>query len=96
MHSAPRSRDGGAGALLWSGSRAAVTVAFVVAVAAFKEIRYLGVPFTSSGDPAYTELSILRVFHGGVFLGPYSRFGWHHPGPLHVPPIRTYLWAERG
>ena len=61
---------------------AAVTVAFVVAVAAFKEIRYLGVPFTSSGDPAYTELSILRVFHGGVFLGPYSRFGWHHPGPL--------------
>ena len=62
---------------------AAVTVAFVVAVAAFKEIRYLGVPFTSSGDPAYTELSILRVFHGGVFLSARTPvLGGTTPGRL--------------
>lgn len=35
-----------------------------------------------SGDPAVTELYTLRATAGDQWLGPYSRFGFHHPGPL--------------
>ena len=34
------------------------------------------------GDTAILELSVRDVFHHPVLLGPYSRYHWHHPGPL--------------
>jgi hypothetical protein len=34
------------------------------------------------GDPAVIELYTLRATTGDQLLGPYSRFGFHHPGPL--------------
>jgi hypothetical protein len=34
------------------------------------------------GDVAVIELSTLQALRGFVTLGPYSQFGWHHPGPL--------------
>jgi len=33
------------------------------------------------GDQALTDIASLNVYRGKMFLGPYSRFGWHHPGP---------------
>lgn len=33
-------------------------------------------------DWALFELRARDVFEHGVFVGPYSRFGWNHPGPL--------------
>jgi hypothetical protein len=33
------------------------------------------------GDLAIIELVTRDVGHHPVLLGPYSRFGWHHPGP---------------
>jgi hypothetical protein len=38
--------------------------------------------YSSGGDVAFLELQIRQVLHGGVSLGPYSRYGWHHPGPF--------------
>jgi hypothetical protein len=38
--------------------------------------------YSSGGDVAFLELQIRQVLHGEVSLGPYSRYGWHHPGPL--------------
>jgi hypothetical protein len=32
-------------------------------------------------DDALTELAVRDTLHGHQLLGPYSRFGWHHPGP---------------
>ncbi|MEO5678139.1 MAG: hypothetical protein ABIS47_00555 [Acidimicrobiales bacterium] len=33
------------------------------------------------GDDALLELNARDVLAGRQLLGPYSRFGWHHPGP---------------
>jgi hypothetical protein len=35
------------------------------------------------GDLAVIESDTIQALHGRVLLGPYSRFGWHHPGPLY-------------
>ncbi len=56
-------------------------VAVPVAVGAVRIAWSLHRPFTSGGDVAFIELSVRQAFHGGVALGPYSRFNWHHPGP---------------
>jgi len=41
-----------------------------------------GVPdLLFTGDGAALELGTLQAAHGVQWLGPYSRFGWHHPGP---------------
>jgi hypothetical protein len=34
------------------------------------------------GDVAVIEMTTLAALRGFVTLGPYSQFGWHHPGPL--------------
>jgi hypothetical protein len=36
-----------------------------------------------SGDLAVIESSTLLALEGRAFLGPYSRYIWHHPGPLY-------------
>ena len=42
-----------------------------------------GLPqITVEHDMAILELFTRNVFHGGQLLGAYSRFGFHHPGPL--------------
>ena len=35
-----------------------------------------------SGDMALLELYTRQAARGELLLGPYSRFQWHHPGPL--------------
>jgi hypothetical protein len=53
-----------------------------------------GGPKTVSDDIALLVLSARDALHGGVLVGPYSRYGWHHPGPsyfyLLAAPVR--LW----
>ena len=34
-------------------------------------------------DPALVELAVRDVGHAAVLVGPYSRYGFHHPGPLY-------------
>jgi hypothetical protein len=63
----------------------------VAAVAVFGVVKLalsLGGTYSSGGDNAFLELQIRQALHGGVALGPYSRYGWHHPGPL-----MFYLYA---
>jgi hypothetical protein len=38
-------------------------------------------PFISGGDTGFIELGIRKALRGRATLGPYSRFGWFHPGP---------------
>src|SRR5215472_11437001 len=37
----------------------------------------------TAADIAVIELYTDLASHGRLLLGPYSRFGWHHPGPLY-------------
>ena len=58
-----------------------------------------GIPNTLfSGDGAALELGTLHAARLAQFVGPYSRFGWNHPGPaffyLAVPLYE--LLGERG
>lgn len=40
-------------------------------------------PVVTAEDIGVTELYTDLASHGRLLLGPYSRFGWHHPGPLY-------------
>jgi len=42
----------------------------------------LGDPFTHVADVALLDLQARRLPGDVPLLGPYSRFGWRHPGPL--------------
>ncbi len=42
----------------------------------------VGSAYFPNSDWALFELHTRDVFHHLLFVGPYSRFGWNHPGPL--------------
>ncbi len=56
-----------------------IVLALPIAVAA---LRIASSHYVATGDIATTELRVRDVWRHPVTLGPYSRFGWHHPGPL--------------
>src|SRR5262249_23998336 len=59
----------------------AVTAIFIPAM---RELLSRGVPdVLFAGDGAVLELGTFRAVHHVQLLGPYSRFGWNHPGPLY-------------
>lgn len=39
-------------------------------------------PIWPLADSALLELGVIDAMNGQQLLGPYSRFGWRHPGPL--------------
>ncbi len=39
--------------------------------------------FAPAGDIALIETYTINATSGQLFVGPYSRFGWNHPGPLY-------------
>ena len=39
--------------------------------------------YAPAGDIALIESYTIHATHRELFLGPYSRFGWNHPGPLY-------------
>jgi hypothetical protein len=51
-----------------------------------------------TGDGAALELRVLRAARGVQFLGPYSLFGWSHPGPAYFYLALPFyeLFGERG
>jgi hypothetical protein len=44
------------------------------------------------GDDALTELAVRAVGTHAVLVGPYSRFGWNHPGPLYFYVLAPFYW----
>jgi hypothetical protein len=44
------------------------------------------------GDHAVTELAVRAVGTHAVLVGPYSRFGWRHPGPLFFYALAPFYW----
>lgn len=51
-------------------------------------------PVFPEGDPAVIELYTWQACHGLWAYGPYSRFGWHHPGPLYFYLLAPFYAAS--
>ena len=62
------------------GAIAIAAVPFVVS--AISMAAKVGAGYHPIADQAWIELQIRDIGHHAVLLGPYSRFGWFHPGPL--------------
>src|SRR3954469_12226727 len=66
------------------GSRCVLIALFAVLTAAilvaFDQRAEPAFPFS---DLAVTETYTILAAHGRLLLGPYSRFSWHHPGPIY-------------
>jgi hypothetical protein len=61
-------------------------------IGALRILRSFDRAFTSGGDVAFIELAVRQALHGGIALGPYSRFGWHHPGPAVFYLLAPVYW----
>ncbi len=77
--------------VLAPGSRASralacLLMAFLIAAAVIVLARTAPAIVTKS-DIAVTELYVQLATRGDLLLGAYSRFGWHHPGPM-------YFWLQ--
>jgi hypothetical protein len=46
--------------------------------------------YAAAGDFALIESYTIHATNGRQFLGPYSRFGWNHPGPLYFYVIAPF------
>jgi hypothetical protein len=70
-------------------ARAALNAVLVLAAAmpfvpSVREFLARGVPdVLFTGDGAVLELGTWRAVHAVQLVGPYSRFGWSHPGPAY-------------
>ena len=60
----------------------AITIPFLVGIV--WRISASDDPPFPSFDPALLELGVRAVGNHSVLVGPYSRFGWNHPGPLYL------------
>jgi hypothetical protein len=60
-----------------------IAAAVLAAPCIFAGAAVAGAPWSPAGDWAMLELRTLDVVSADApLLGPYSRFGWNHPGPL--------------
>src|SRR5213595_3106315 len=51
-------------------------------------------PFREVSDGAVLEIYTLEALEGRLLVGPYSRFGWHHPGPLFFYFEAPWYWLS--
>ena len=61
--------------------RSALALASCVFLIVVLSIARRSSPTFPVSDEAVIELSTLNALQGHQLLGPYSRYGWHHPGP---------------
>src|SRR5580765_82341 len=47
-------------------------------------------PIVTDADIAVNELYVELATKGQLLVGPYSRFGWHHPGPLYFYVVAPF------
>jgi len=65
--------------------RRAVAIALIATLAGFGIVTFgmLAAPVVTDADFAVGELYVQLAARATLDVGPYSRFGWHHPGPLY-------------
>src|ERR1700722_19115170 len=60
-----------------------MVVLMVTVIAGLVAVARRAQPVTSVSDPAVIESYTLYASRARLLVGPYSRYGWHHPGPLY-------------
>lgn len=63
--------------------RAWIAGAILVLLCAALALARSAPPIVNTADNGVTELYVDLASHGRLLVGPYSRFHWHHPGPLY-------------
>ena len=81
----PPRRSGIQLVVLFAAVMAALCVAVIVATAPASWPR---------SDLAVIEIDVLHALSTFWKLGPYSRFGWRHPGPLHFYLLAPLYWLS--
>jgi hypothetical protein len=66
----------------WAAPAAIVLALVPLLTSAVSMAVRVGTSYHPQADQAWIELQIRDIGHLPVLLGPYSRFGWFHPGPL--------------
>ena len=62
--------------------------------AAAVDLIHLGSPTVPAGDLALTMWDTDRAEHLRLLVGPYSRFRWHHPGPVLSYWLAPFWWLS--
>jgi hypothetical protein len=84
-------RPSALGMALWAAS----ALAIIVLVAWCLALPGRTPPAFPEGDPAVLELYTWQAAHGFWEYGPYSRFGWHHPGPIFFYLLAPFYIASQ-
>jgi len=50
-------------------------------------------PMAPTGDTAVLESYVIQASQGRLLVGPYSRFQWHHPGPVYFYALVPFYAA---
>lgn len=81
-----------------AGSAALVVAGLWPLVEALRIVAGSGHAIYLTGDQALLALGARRAWHAAALLGPYSRFGWHHPGPelLYILALPVRLFEPTG
>src|SRR5437867_10812238 len=70
----------------------ALTVGCAVVVWIIARARSLS-PLFPVSDEALLEIYTLQALAGRLLVGPYSRFMWHHPGPIYFYLLAPFYVA---
>jgi hypothetical protein len=62
--------------------RVAITALVILGALGLVNFATYAAPIVTDGDIAVSELYVELATRVDLLVGPYSRFGWHHPGPL--------------
>lgn len=78
----------------WLAMAAPVVVGAAPLILMVVSVVFGGGPRTESADDALLTLTTRDAVTGRQLLGPYSRFGWHHPGPsyFYLLSLPTWVW----
>lgn len=74
--------------------RVLALVVVVVVCAALVAIARRGAPAPATSDTAVIESYTLMATQGRLLVGAYSRFQWHHPGPLYFYLLAPFYAAS--
>jgi hypothetical protein len=71
-----------------------VALAVPAVIGAVRLVLSIRRPYEHWGDHAIFETAIRRVASGTQALGPYSRFGFHQPGPAYFEAQAPFYWLS--
>src|SRR5919201_1559382 len=77
-----------------AGRLAVVCVGLAILTIAIAALGHRAPPFREISDGAVLEIYTLEALEGRLLVGPYSRFGWHHPGPLFFYFEAPWYWLS--